>query len=100
MGNIQTIEEKKKIYDSLEKYYEELKVCNDNDMFKKMLNKYERLTSVSLKTLDLFDLDTTKTDGIIKTDTFTLIGWNEGNDDIDLEQLEKTLKENDNREDE
>ena len=32
---------------------------------------------------------------LIKTETFTLVGWKEDNDDIDIDELESIVKKND-----
>ena len=98
MGNIQNIEKKKEIFYKLISEYEILKQRGDSQIFEKMIKKYDNLTTVPLKTLDLFDLDISMADGVIKTDTFTLIGWNDDNEDIDLNELEKTIKYNEKKE--
>ena len=120
MGNNLTIslERKKKIFNTLLIEYELLKSKKimDKQIFEIMVKKYDELiddtycTSLRLanngtqvtgqktkqiQTVDLFDIDLSGVDGVIKTDTYTLVGWKNGNEEIDLDGLEETLKKND-----
>ncbi len=97
MGNTIPIEKKRHIFDILIKEYENLKSQNiDKEcIFMSIIDKYNEATNVEVPKLDFDDIDIQYGDGVIKTDTFTLIGWNEDKTgDIDIEELENIIKRN------
>ena len=97
MGNNLSLEAKENIFNKLVEEYENYKSKNIHKrvIFTKILEKYNYLINNNLPTLDLFDIDLSGVDGIIKTETFTLVGWKEDNDDIDIDELESIVKKND-----
>ena len=99
MGNNLSLKDKETIFRKLVIEYELLKSVNtaNHQLFSKILEKYNSLTQKYISTLDLSDIDLSGVDGVIKTDTFTLIGWNDENEDIDLAGLEETLKRADKK---
>jgi len=95
MGNSISINQKKIIYNKLTLEYDNLKKQNldSNQKFIKIMNKYTELMKIEVAEFNLDDIN--YGDGVIKTDTFTLIGWNDDtNNDIDIDELENTLKRN------
>ena len=97
MGNNLSLEAKENIFNKLVLEYENYKAqkLHKRVIFTKLLEKYNSLINNNLPTLDLFDIDLSGVDGIIKTETFTLVGWNDNNEDIDIDELESIVKKND-----
>ena len=101
MGNNFSINQKEDIFNKLILEYEKLNSLklDKKDIFTKINRKFNQLTQTEIEPLDLMGIDLSNVDGIIKTDDFTLIGWNDNKEDIDLEGLAETIKQNKNRED-
>ena len=103
MGNITSTEEQERIFTILVNKYELLKSKNksNKDIFIALTYLFQELTSLEIPSLDLkgFNLNDVVADGIIRTEEFTLIGWNDGNEDVDIEGLTEIVKKNKNRED-
>ena len=99
MGNNLSTEKRRTVYDKLTKLYDSLKSkkIGDRVIFEKLNEEFDKLVQINLPDLDLSGMNLDKVDGFINSKKFTLIGWeNDEEDEIDVLELEEILSDSDN----
>ena len=99
MGNNISIEKKKTIYTKLASMYASLKAkkISDDVIFEKLNHELERMLDMVLPSVDLSNISMENVDGFVNTKKFTLIGWeNDDNDEqFDILELEEIISDED-----